>query len=196
MTTLKRKEIFNGLADKDYRDVFVEENIGMGLAYQIRALRERETWTQEQLGKLTDKAQETISQLENPAYRAYTLKTLRRLAAAFDVGLLVRFVPFSELVDWTVNIGDRLTPKKYDDEATQLSFWEPEGLRGGTLVEVATNLEPMGDTSDIRKAVKKRDLEDEVLDAMGSRRRLPPALIGASSGSTDLENEEAINAAA
>jgi hypothetical protein len=44
--------------------------------------------------------QNAISRLERPDYGKATLTTLRRLAAAMDVALIVRFVPFSELVDW------------------------------------------------------------------------------------------------
>jgi hypothetical protein len=44
-------------------------------------------------------AQESISLWEKPGYGRLTLSTLIRLASAFDVGLMVRFVPYSELVD-------------------------------------------------------------------------------------------------
>ncbi len=61
-------------------------------------------WTQEELAQASGKVQETISQLENPNYGSYTLKTLQRLAEAFDVALIVRFVPFSDLVDRMANL--------------------------------------------------------------------------------------------
>jgi transcriptional regulator with XRE-family HTH domain len=44
--------------------------------------------------------QNSVSRLENPEYGKPTLTTLKRLAAAFDVALVVRFVPFSKLVNW------------------------------------------------------------------------------------------------
>ena len=52
--------------------------------------------------------QNAISRLESLHYGKATLTTLKRLAAAFDVALVVRFVPFSELVDW-VSATPRLT---------------------------------------------------------------------------------------
>jgi len=106
-TTSARQQVVTSLADKAYRDAWVEEDINQGVAFQIRAMREQRQWTQRQLGELTGQAQTTISQLEDPDYGGYTLKTLKRLASAFDVGLLARFVPFSELVDRTV----RLSPE-------------------------------------------------------------------------------------
>jgi len=45
-------------------------------------------------------SQNAISRLESPEYGKQTITTLKRLAAAMDVGLIVRLVPFSELIDW------------------------------------------------------------------------------------------------
>ena len=44
-----------------------------------------------------------ISRYENPDYGKYSISTLLELAAAFDVALAVRFVPFSELVEWDLS---------------------------------------------------------------------------------------------
>jgi hypothetical protein len=49
--------------------------------------------------ELTGIKQQALSRLENPYYGKSTLTTLKRIAAAHDVGLLVEFVPFSELVN-------------------------------------------------------------------------------------------------
>ena len=44
------------------------------------------------------------------------------IAKAFDVGLLVRFVSFSELANWTIDVDPgRLNPPSYEQER-QLSF--------------------------------------------------------------------------
>ena len=48
--------------------------------------------------------QPRISELETPGERKLTIETLLRLASAFDVALQVRFVPYSELVDWTEHL--------------------------------------------------------------------------------------------
>lgn len=48
---------------------------------------------------MTGIKQQAISRLENPSYGKATLTTLKRIAAAFDVGLLVEFVPFSQLMN-------------------------------------------------------------------------------------------------
>ena len=59
MTGLKEQQLFESFSDKEYRDAFVEEYISSGLAFQIRALREKNGWTQGELAQRTGKAQET-----------------------------------------------------------------------------------------------------------------------------------------
>jgi len=44
--------------------------------------------------------QNAISRLESPDYGKPTITTLKRLASALDVALVVRLVPFSELAHW------------------------------------------------------------------------------------------------
>jgi transcriptional regulator with XRE-family HTH domain len=107
MNIVKRKEkLINKLKDKEYRDAFVSALITTGIPFQIKALREQRPWTQKELGELADMAQESISRLEDPNYGKLNLNTLKRLAAAFDVGLMVRFVPFSDLVEWDINLSN------------------------------------------------------------------------------------------
>jgi transcriptional regulator with XRE-family HTH domain len=79
---------------------FVESHISKILAFQIRALREREGWSQQKLAEKIGSNQNAVYRAENPNYGKQTLTTLRKIAAAFDVALVVRFVPFSELLDW------------------------------------------------------------------------------------------------
>ena len=113
----KREEnLINELRNKEYRDAFVSELIDTGIPFHIHALREQRSWTQKELGEHAGMAQETISRLEDPNYGQLSLTTLKRLASAFDIGLLVRFVPLSELVDWELH----LTP----DSLKVLSFAE------------------------------------------------------------------------
>lgn len=77
--------------------------------------------------------QQAISRLENPYYGKATLTTLKRIAAAFDVGLLVEFVPFSQLINRVsgtpyVERGfspETMNPPNFDEEERQGVF-EPE----------------------------------------------------------------------
>jgi hypothetical protein len=62
-------------------------------------------------------AQERISVAENPNYSRFNIKTLKRIASAFNVALIVRFVPFGELVNWELNISsETLAPPSFDED--------------------------------------------------------------------------------
>jgi transcriptional regulator with XRE-family HTH domain len=82
------------------REQFVSSHISKGIAFQIRATRDRLGWNQDRLAKEVGMTQNAISRLESPEYGKPTLTTLKRLAAALDVGLIVHFVPFSQMIDW------------------------------------------------------------------------------------------------
>lgn len=100
----RRQQIVTSLNEKEYRDAFVASHIRNGLAFQIRAMQQAHGWSQRDLGERVGMKQETISHLQNPHYGKYTLRTLLRLASAFDVALIVKFAPFSELVDWACEV--------------------------------------------------------------------------------------------
>lgn len=120
MNIIKRlqKVIEDLKSSKEYRDAFVEEHINTGLPFQIHTLREQRKWTQKDLGIRASMAQETISRLEDPNYGKLTLQTLKRLASAFGVALMVRFVPFSELVEWELHLTpDSLKVQSFENES-------------------------------------------------------------------------------
>jgi transcriptional regulator with XRE-family HTH domain len=78
----------------------VDSHISKILAFQTRYLRDKAGWSQQQLAEKIGSNQNAIYRAENPNYGKQTLTTLKKIAAAFDVALVVRFVPFGELVDW------------------------------------------------------------------------------------------------
>ena len=126
------------LSDPDARSRFKTNQIRELIASQIRLLREQHSWTQTELG---DRAggvpQPRISRLEDPDNAGITLRTLVKLSDAFDVGLIVRFAPFSELVDWTIGLTpERLAPPSYDEER-QMSFGDISGVMFGKAVEAS-----------------------------------------------------------
>lgn len=95
---------------KKYRHAFVAGHLSTNIAAQVQTMRESqpESWTQKDLAEKTGMARARISLIENPAYDKLTLSTLKRIAFAFDVALIVRFAPFSELVKWVSD----LSPEK------------------------------------------------------------------------------------
>jgi transcriptional regulator with XRE-family HTH domain len=99
-----KRDLLASLKDREFRAAFNLENVYAAICFQLRALREQREMTQGKLGKAAHMAPERISILEDPnAESKPTLNTLLRLAEALDVGLDVRFVPFSTVLARSVH---------------------------------------------------------------------------------------------
>ena len=99
MNSLSKKKLWKKLQSKKYRDGYTEAQLSIEIPFQIRALREARGWTQTQLAERSGIPQARISHLEQAGRDPLSLRTLYRLASAFDVGLHVQFAAFSELVE-------------------------------------------------------------------------------------------------
>lgn len=117
MISDKERQIRDSLANREYREALAIEHVNTTLAIQIRVMRENHQWKQSDLAARLGKHQETVSQWENPDYGRHSMTTLKALAGAFDVALLVKFMPFSELVQDMVNLSEaRLSPRSFGEE--------------------------------------------------------------------------------
>lgn len=83
----------------EYAHAYMETFINAAIATQIKVLREQRGLTQGELAELTSMKQERISVLENVDYGTWNVKTLRRLAEAFDVVLKVSFETFGQAIE-------------------------------------------------------------------------------------------------
>jgi HEAT repeat protein len=117
-----KKQLNALLEDPTFRRAFLADYVQEILAAQIRVIREHRSLTQEQLGEAAEgMSQVQISRLENPDYSGASVNSLKRLAQAFDVGLIIRYAPFSEFVDWVVNQSpERLVPPSFLEEQSRL----------------------------------------------------------------------------
>lgn len=93
------KRLRDGFRDKEYRDAYAESFSDSKIATQIKVLREQRGWTQQQLAEAAGMKQSRIAALEDVNYSSWSLRTLRRLAQAFDVWLDVEFREFGTV--WT-----------------------------------------------------------------------------------------------
>src|SRR3990172_13334652 len=82
----------------DSRVAYIKSKISINVPSQIKALRRRQGLTQELLAQEANMKQSRISAMEYPGGVSFTVETLTRLAAAFKEGLLIKFVPFSEML--------------------------------------------------------------------------------------------------
>jgi transcriptional regulator with XRE-family HTH domain len=89
------KTLLTEFKDKEYAHAYMEEFSNMAIAAQIKVLREQYGWTQKKLAEAADMKQERVCALEDVDYDAWTIKTLRKLAKAFDLTIKVSFEKFS-----------------------------------------------------------------------------------------------------
>ena len=112
-----KTQLIKKFGNKKYRRLFVSDHLSTNVAAQIFSLREQEGWSQAELAKKTKMAQARISLLENPNYANYSIATLKRIADVFDVALIVRFVPFGQLLDWVIHLEpEHLAPVKFEKD--------------------------------------------------------------------------------
>lgn len=108
---------FEELKDKEYRDAYVEGMVSAGIPFQIRSMRNDRKWNQDDLGERAGKKQSWISAVENDEKGSYTLNTLFQLAAAFDVGLVVKFVPYGKFLKEYEDVSPSgLSVESFEDE--------------------------------------------------------------------------------
>jgi transcriptional regulator with XRE-family HTH domain len=112
-----RTELTEKLTEPEYRAAFVESEIRRGLPFQIRAIREARGWNQRKLGEAAGIKQSNISRIENKRGSFLDFKTLLKLAEAFDVALVVKFVPFSELEEWVTRPLPDMVPADFQSES-------------------------------------------------------------------------------
>ncbi|MBI3603518.1 MAG: helix-turn-helix transcriptional regulator [Nitrospirae bacterium] len=97
----RSKRISRLLTDQNSRFSYVRAKLGILVPSQIRAVRlKSDLPRQADLAREAGMLQSRISMLETPGAANVTLDTLARLAAVFKVGLLVKFVPYSEMLQW------------------------------------------------------------------------------------------------
>ncbi len=104
MSLQSKRSLLKKLDNKQYRDTFVGSKIGQTIAFQLRVMRQRAGLSQDELAKALGTSQNAVSRMENPRYGKPSITTLKKVASFFDVGLVVRFAPLSEIVEWTTKL--------------------------------------------------------------------------------------------
>ncbi len=109
-----RSEFHDPEARHDYADIFLNSSI----ALQIKALRLQRGWSQETLAEKAGMKQSRISAMEQATYTGWSLRTLRRLAKAFDLALEVRFESFGTLLNEATSVSrDTLERPSFSNDA-------------------------------------------------------------------------------
>lgn len=104
--TVISKRFAAELSEKAMRDAYLSAQTRTRLVNQIRAIRTQRGWSQGDFAGILGKPQSNVSRLESRDYGQFTLKTLFELAAAFDCGLVVEFVPYADFLRRTNDLGE------------------------------------------------------------------------------------------
>jgi transcriptional regulator with XRE-family HTH domain len=89
----------DNLRDREYAQEYAAAFLNAYIATQIKVIREQRKMTQADLGRETGTTQAGISRYEDVNYSSWSLRTLQKLAHAFDVRLRVSFEPYGTLPD-------------------------------------------------------------------------------------------------
>jgi transcriptional regulator with XRE-family HTH domain len=152
------------IRSKEYRHGLVSAQIDVDLPLQIRSLRKHRGWTQPNLAEATGMKQPRISAMEKPGGARFNLETLSRLAEAFDVALIVRFAPFSELLDWSDKFNpDELEIANFEEELESGAFENQPSLNGVVIINSHPGWHPL----------PQRETTSELSMAFESNHQLP-----------------------
>jgi transcriptional regulator with XRE-family HTH domain len=94
-----RARLLSKFRDPEYRHEYLESFLDSLVTGQIRELRESRGWSQEDLAKKLKTTQSAISRLESPSYFKWKIDTLKKLARAFDMAFVGKFVSFGDALD-------------------------------------------------------------------------------------------------
>lgn len=104
--------------DSEYRHAFAEGFVGDFLANQIYSLRANRDWNQSELADLAGVSQPQISKWESSC-EGVRLDSMLRVAEAFDLAFVAKFVSFSELAREVICARSSAAIPSFDDESSK-----------------------------------------------------------------------------
>ena len=135
--------MFRKFKEKPYRDAFLASQIRRMIPKQVRAIREGQEMTQQQLADAASTTQTVISRIEKGNGSGnLTIKSLLNLASALDVALVIRFEPIDRFIRWT----ERLSSEDIAPRQSQIILEEME--------QQAASAERSSEDSPVRKAAQ------------------------------------------
>lgn len=111
-----QKTLKESFKDKEYRHGYVDDFLNACIATQIKVLREKQGWSQAELGEHAGMMQPRISVMENINYASWSIKVLRKLAEAFDLALCVSFESFGRRIEDIERFGREALERDSFDE--------------------------------------------------------------------------------
>lgn len=91
--------------DLEARRQYAADLLNAYIALQIKTLRQQRKWSQAQLARRAGKHQSQISEMESIDCSSWKVSELLKLAAAFDIALVVSFESFGDFLDDATHLG-------------------------------------------------------------------------------------------
>lgn len=157
------------LKSKKFRTAFLSSSVRYRLALQTRALRKAIFDSQKRLGEAMGKPANVISRLENPNYGKVTLQTLLDLASAFDVGLVVEFASFNDVVERAEDLSEQsLIRLQFEHEV------EAESISQSFIESILTKTGSVHKNTAVRSAMNYMNGETMNIGGLASFRPVQP----------------------
>jgi transcriptional regulator with XRE-family HTH domain len=120
-------EVWQKLSNRKYRTAFARTQFKRLVPLQIQTLRRQRGWSQGELAERAKLTQGVISRAEDQDYGNLTVNTILNIAEGFDVAFVGRFVPFSELDTWYVNLSqETMRVRSFGEENAAVAVAEIE----------------------------------------------------------------------
>lgn len=137
--------------DEEFRRAVLESEVAEGIAWQIRVNREERGLTQSVLAQKMGTKQSAISKLENADGGDVRVKTLIKVAHAFDCALLVKFVSYSDFALETADVcPERLLACGFAEERISeiRNHLKPLGMINSSLILFDQKKDSVGDSNE------------------------------------------------
>jgi transcriptional regulator with XRE-family HTH domain len=141
------ERIYRLLKSQKSRAAYIKGKLVVLVPAQIRSLRLKSTNPpmpyQRDLAREAEVQQSRISMFETPGAANITLDTLAKIAAGLRVGVIVKFVPFNEMLRWENSLSPdnfNVNPRLEEDQA----FLNP-GAEEAESVSAASSEGPIGE---------------------------------------------------
>ena len=129
------KAIWQKLANsREYRSSYALALLKRSVAFQIKTLRKKHCGSQAELALAAGITQGVVSRAEDQDYGNLTLNTVGRIAGGLDIAFVGRFVPFSELAKFSLNLSE--------EEFLNIPTFEEEGAAMGATTSAANGDTP------------------------------------------------------
>lgn len=101
------------------RAALLDEVLSVAIPTELRRLREDRKWTQLDVARRAKMPQSQVARLETVGAPLPSIKTLQRLAAVYDVALLVSFDSWSNFLVWASAYEHYPAAKSFEQEFSE-----------------------------------------------------------------------------